>query len=165
MQRCRGMRVFERMPRHRGSLDEIAWGVGGKAFEGNRQRVCRWLAGRLRGARAGHRSDALPVQPDRPRLSAAADVAELADALGSGPSGGKTPWRFEPSHPHWLRQFLSHLQRSTQRPRFGHNGLAVVQRRLIQESCGKDTRRVRFLVASVQNDRCPISSSLVMLSS
>ncbi len=29
-----------------------------------------------------------------------ADVAELADALGSGPSGGKTPWRFEPSHPH-----------------------------------------------------------------
>ncbi len=31
-----------------------------------------------------------------------ADVAELADALGSGPSGSKIPWRFEPSHPHCL---------------------------------------------------------------
>ncbi len=29
-----------------------------------------------------------------------ADVAELADALGSGPSGSKIPWRFESSHPH-----------------------------------------------------------------
>ncbi len=30
----------------------------------------------------------------------AADVAELVDALGSGPSGRKSPWRFESSHPH-----------------------------------------------------------------
>ncbi len=31
-----------------------------------------------------------------------ADVAELVDALGSGPSGSKIPWRFESSHPHFV---------------------------------------------------------------
>lgn len=37
-----------------------------------------------------------------PRLFAAA-VAELADALGSGPSGSKIPWRFDSSQPHSTR--------------------------------------------------------------
>ncbi len=30
-----------------------------------------------------------------------AAVAELADALDSGSSGSKIPWRFEPSQPHF----------------------------------------------------------------
>ena len=30
-------------------------------------------------------------------------MAELADAPGSGPGGGKTPWRFESSHPHFYK--------------------------------------------------------------
>ncbi len=51
-----------------------------------------------------------------------AAVAELADALGSGPSGGKTPWRFDSSQPHFFEAqagkpdgsetLLSHLRRA-----------------------------------------------------
>ncbi len=35
-----------------------------------------------------------------------AEVAELADALGSGPSGDYTPWRFESSLRHPLISLL-----------------------------------------------------------
>gem|GEM_PF-5168850 len=57
----------------------------------------RWFSDFLRMQVA--RSEALGML----RHCVVAAVAELADALGSGPSGGKTPWRFDSSQPHLVR--------------------------------------------------------------
>ena len=61
------------------------------------------LMGRSSGRLRGGKPCGVVIGGALAMLSAffAAAVAELADALGSGPSGGKTPWRFDSSQPHF----------------------------------------------------------------
>jgi hypothetical protein len=62
--------------------------------------MCWFIGAGGRKAPRFHSPDHLPSAPHRPIIPLAADVAELADALGSGPSGINTPWRFDSSRPH-----------------------------------------------------------------
>jgi hypothetical protein len=64
-----------------------------------------------------------------------AAVAELADAPGSGPGGGKTPWRFDSSQPHLfgIGVFFKHATRfcsSTPAMMFGEHASAMWQKGL-----------------------------------